>query len=635
MKIAPALAHPVAWFLFALATSGAAAVAELHVAPHGDDGNPGTSEDPLRSIQHAASLAVPGDTVTVHAGTYRERINPPRGGESDARRIVYRAAEGETVEIKGSERVTGWIRTEGDTWKVELSNDMFGGFNPYADVIRGDWFHGKGREHHTGAVYLNGHWLAEAAELDELAGPVGGTPLWFATVDDDQTTIHAQFEDVDPNREQVEINVRRTIFYPDEPGRNYITVRGFTMRHAATPWAPPTAEQIGLIGTHWSKGWIIEDNVISHSICTGITLGKHGDEYDNTSADSAEGYVETIKRARAHDIPWTREHIGRHVVRDNVISHCEQAGIVGSLGGAFSTLSGNVIHDIHVREFFGGAEMAGIKLHGAIDARIESNHIFRTHRGLWLDWMAQGSRTTRNLFHDNTLQDVYTEVNHGPYLLDHNLFLSPMNIFDMSQGGSFAHNLFAGKIVCQAERARETPYHPAHSTAIAGITHIEGGDNRFFNNLFFGDGGDGAKQVEAAPRYAPRGEGFGLHPYDEIEAPVFTGGNVYYHGARPYRDETPAAMAPEFDPEMAFSENDGKFVLRFRPGPELADANTRPVTTEVLGEASVPGLPFVNPDGTPLRIEADFFGEPRESDAPTPGPFEQIGRAADGLLVWP
>jgi len=46
------------------------------------------------------------------------------------------------------------------------------------------------------------------------------------------------------------------------------------MRHAATPWAPPTAEQIGLIGTHWSKGWIIENNVISHSICAGIALGK-------------------------------------------------------------------------------------------------------------------------------------------------------------------------------------------------------------------------------------------------------------------------------------------------------------------------------------------------------------------------
>ncbi len=45
------------------------------------------------------------------------------------------------------------------------------------------------------------------------------------------------------------------------------------MRHAATPWAGAMSEQVGLIGTHWSKGWIIEDNTISHSMNTGITLG--------------------------------------------------------------------------------------------------------------------------------------------------------------------------------------------------------------------------------------------------------------------------------------------------------------------------------------------------------------------------
>jgi hypothetical protein len=32
-------------------------------------------------------------------GVYRERINPPHGGESDHKRIVYQAANGEKVEI--------------------------------------------------------------------------------------------------------------------------------------------------------------------------------------------------------------------------------------------------------------------------------------------------------------------------------------------------------------------------------------------------------------------------------------------------------------------------------------------------------------------------------------------------------
>ena len=214
------------------------------------------------------------------------------------------------------------------------------------------------------------------------------------------------------------------------------------MRHAATPWAPPTAEQIGLIGTHWSKGWIIENNVISHSVCSGIALGKYGDQWDNTSANTAEGYVKTIERALQNG--WNRETIGHHVVRNNTISHCEQAGIVGSLGAAFSTVTGNTIHDIHVRQFFTGAEMAGIKFHAAIDVQISRNHIYRTCRGLWLDWMAQGTRVSGNLFHDNQSEDLFVEVDHGPFLVDNNIFLSPRTLLSLSQGGAFAHNLMAG-----------------------------------------------------------------------------------------------------------------------------------------------------------------------------------------------
>ena len=285
----------VAVLLSGLLFLSAVSAAEFHVAANGKDDNAGTAEAPFRTIQHAANVAQPGDTITVHEGVYRERINPPRGGESDAKRITYRAAPGEKVEIKGSEIVKNWKKVEGDVWKVVIPNTFFGKFNPYNDLIRGDWFRSKGRQHHTGAVYLNGDWLIEAAKLkDVLKGAaVNATGLWFAQVDATNTTIQAQFAGVNPNEQEVEVNVRQTVFYPDQPGRNFITVRGFIMRNAATPWAPPTAEQIGLIGTHWSKGWIIEQNTISHSVCSGIALGKHGDKYDNTSAN-AEGYVKTI-----------------------------------------------------------------------------------------------------------------------------------------------------------------------------------------------------------------------------------------------------------------------------------------------------------------------------------------------------
>ena len=97
-------------------------------------------------------LAQAGDVITVHEGVYRERISPPRGGESDQKRIVYQAAPGEKVVIKGSEVVKGWEKVQNDTWKASVPNSFFGDFNPYRDLIRGDWFDAQG----TGASHRRG-----------------------------------------------------------------------------------------------------------------------------------------------------------------------------------------------------------------------------------------------------------------------------------------------------------------------------------------------------------------------------------------------------------------------------------------------------------------------------------------------
>jgi alpha-N-arabinofuranosidase len=591
-----------------------ARAAEYHVAPGGNDTYPGTQAAPFRTIQHAADRAQPGDVITVHQGIYRERIIPPRGGESDAKRIVYQAAPGETVEIRGSEVVNNWVKVQGDVWKATLPNTLFGRFNPYADLIHGDWFAPKGRAHHTGAVYLNGTWLTEAARLDDVLKPATATPLWFGAVGKDSTTIHARFPGVNPNRQTVEINVRRTVFYPDSPGKNYITVRGFRMRHAATPWAPPTAEQVGLIGTHWSKGWVIENNRISHSTCSGIALGKYGDQWDNTSADTAEGYVKTIERALANG--WNKETIGHHVVRNNRIAHCEQAGIVGSLGAAFSVVTGNTIHDIHVRHLFTGAEMAGIKFHAAIDVQIRHNHIYRTTRGLWLDWMAQGTRVSGNLLHDNNdSEDLFVEVDHGPFLVDNNVFLSPRSVTSRSQGGAYVHNLFAGTFSMNEYDSRLTPYHKAHSTEVAGMHDNPRGDDRFYNNLFVG--------------------GADLACYDQPRLPVAMDGNVFLKGARPSRHEASPLVKPDFDPALKFVHSAAGCNLELTLDPSWTGDRTRAlVTTERLGKASIPGLPYEQPDGKPICVDADYFGKPRNQANPTPGPFENPGTGRAVLKVW-
>jgi hypothetical protein len=44
--------------------------ADYYVAPTGDDANPGTLDQPWRTIQKAANVMVAGDTVYVKEGTY-------------------------------------------------------------------------------------------------------------------------------------------------------------------------------------------------------------------------------------------------------------------------------------------------------------------------------------------------------------------------------------------------------------------------------------------------------------------------------------------------------------------------------------------------------------------------------------
>ena len=587
---------------------------EYHVSVRGDDSADGSEANMLKTISAAARLAQPGDAITVHEGVYRERINPPRGGESGRKRIIYQAAPGEVVILKGSEVVKGWEKVQNDTWKVTLPNRFFGDFNPYSDLIHGDWFSPRGREHHTGAVYLNGHWLTEAAKRDDVLKPAGASPLWFGQVDAKGTTIQAQFKGVDPNEAGVEINVRQTVFYPGKPGINFITVRGFTMEHAATPWAPPTAEQMGLIGTHWSKGWIIENNDIRYSTCAGIALGKYGDEWDNR-AQSAKGYVGTINRALKNG--WSRENIGHHIVRNNRIAHCEQAGLVGSLGAAFSTITGNVIHDIHVRRLFSGAEMAGIKIHAAIDTVISNNHIYRTrgHGGIWLDWMAQGTRVTRNLLHDNGT-DLFVEVNHGPFLVDNNIFLSSSSLRNESEGGAYVHNLFAPRVGGVPRQGRETPFHEPHSTEVAGLRNIQSGDDRFYNNLLI--------------RKAT------LAGYDKATPPVGMGGNVFLQDARPSKHEQVPLVRPEFDPGIKLVEKPDGVYLEITLDRAWAEKQPRRlVTTDLLGKAKIPDLPFEQPDGSPYRLAADYFGKKRNERNPFPGPFERPGGGKQVLKVWP
>ncbi|NLG03361.1 MAG: DUF1565 domain-containing protein, partial [Clostridia bacterium] len=481
-----------------------------HVAVTGNDKWEGTKENPFQTISKAAKIAEVGDRVIVHEGTYREWVKPEHKGYSNTKRIVYEAAKGEKVIIKGSEVVKDWTLIEGTVWKAEVDNTVFGDYNPYAEALDGDWLiYPVDYKLHAGDVYLNGKSLYEAADFEELKNPRMRTngyaapwtnhpePLlhpedsvyqWMAQVGEKTTVIYANFQDQNPNEECIEINVRKCCFYPEKTGVDYITVRGFEIAQAACPWAPPTADQPGMLGPHWAKGWIIEDNILHDAKCSAISLGKEASTGHNlcTRRHRKPGYQYQMEAVfRAKQIGWDKETIGSHIVRNNIIYDCGQNGIVGHLGCIFSTIENNHIYNIAKKHEYFGYEIAGIKLHAAIDVQIIHNHIHNCSLGTWLDWQAQGTRVSKNLYHAND-RDFFIEVTHGPCMVDHNIFASEYSFDNVAEGTAYIHNLCCGTMRKEACLDRATPYHFPHSTDVAGVSLVYSGDDRIYQNIFLG-----------------------------------------------------------------------------------------------------------------------------------------------------
>lgn len=226
----------------------------------------GTKNRPFKHINDAAKIAVAGDEVIVKRGIYREHVVPVNAGTKDAP-IIYRSEEPLGAVITGAEKVTNWTKTDGSVYKTVIKNSIFGDYNPYIERVYGDWYFSP-IIRHTGSVFVNNQMMYEASSLEECQKGIGDPLawdqnackyLWFTEQSGDETVIYANFQDLDPNKENVEISVRRNVFMPTKNHVDYITVSGFNINKAATTWAPPAAYQDGMIGPHWSKGWIIED----------------------------------------------------------------------------------------------------------------------------------------------------------------------------------------------------------------------------------------------------------------------------------------------------------------------------------------------------------------------------------------
>jgi hypothetical protein len=102
--------------------------ATYFVSPSGSDGNAGNISAPFKTIQHAASIAEPGDKVEIRAGTYHETVTPAHSGTASAP-IIFEAYNGENVTVSGADPITGWSNYKNDIYEASMPWDLGTGDN--------------------------------------------------------------------------------------------------------------------------------------------------------------------------------------------------------------------------------------------------------------------------------------------------------------------------------------------------------------------------------------------------------------------------------------------------------------------------------------------------------------------------
>ena len=260
---------------------------------------------------------------------------------------------------------------------------------------------------------------------------------------------------------------------------------------------------------------------------------------------------------------------------------------------------------------------------------------------------------SRNLYYRNN-RDLFVEVSHGPYLIEHNVPASPAALESFSQGGAFVHNLVGGTVRLEQVMDRATPYHRPHSTQVAGYAVIYGADDRYIGNIFLG--GDLA---QAYARLGKGQAGYGTAGYDghpasfeeylarvaaqppgdlqrfiAVEQPAYLRDNVYAPGARAFAGER-SALSPTEEVSFEVVDEGDEVYLEAKLPEAFRRARLGLVTGADLPRVRFADADFEERDGSPVVIDTDLVGERKEAGRDYPaGPIANLGPGTSRVRVW-
>ena len=463
-------------------------------AARASDWNDATEAAPLKTISAAASRALPGDTILVSQGVYREYVAPANSGYDPNHMITYAARPGNRVVIKGSQLWNShWRKVDiegvnaplwqGDLDPMLVTSDFpIENFNPFHITGLGGKNKGTVEEYYRkcrpvdvgeqleetrGMIFVDGRPLRELRSTTEFNS---GQNLFMVGADGRTITIRLD-SDASPVGKVFEVACREQVFAPKGSGRHFIRIKGFTIEHAANG---PGYPQFGMLSTTAGLYWIIEDNIVRWAHTVGANVGINW----YTPIPWRQGY--RVKQPHRGKLSFDI------MVRRNEFSNNGTAGL-----WCMAKKSVLIEDSTFERNGWRGIktwEEAGLKFHSVMNSVIRRNFFHENYRGLWLDVCKDNNRVTQNLFVNNISSGVFIEGMIGPTLVDNNIvaYTNPGSGFYSHHASNviFAHNLSFGNsaygyqfLLHSRQRVRQFPDQIAH------VSH-----NRVLNNIAYANG---------------------------------------------------------------------------------------------------------------------------------------------------
>ena len=581
-----ALTLTILLLILASAPIHAATYHVSQAAANASDDDAGTLDAPWLTVNKAAQTLVAGDKVIVHAGTYREHVDPQNSGAPGAP-IIYEAAEGEEVILTGADIVTGWERVPGDRaiysapWPHKFIINHIDGVPLYHHP--GDAKHVRsGRPEQVivdGEVWDSPELVLSLDEMTERS--------FFPDVDAEKLYIWLP-DDADPSDHEIQGSARQLIFGTNPWRKNtfdHTHVRGFIFRYGATFAQRPS---VWLIGKHN----LVEDCLIEWMCGGGVGVGPEGG-----------------------------------ILRRCVIRNC---GHVGGCAKGTNFVNEDCVWEGNSRKPIARVwDAGGVKITGSHHG-IFQRCVFKDNGGpgLWLDIDVADVVIRNCLFDGNEEHGLFIEISRDIYVMNNAFFRNGLRaegfvwaVGGLSLGESqncvLTHNLVVGNrdgIVIREQGPRYLD-----TNALGQIRYVNSG-HVIANNISANNAG-----YQLALYYDSAW--FGMHPgqkddFDSEEA--FT---KHITEEDPDRWFDPLARGIAITRNVCWAEDDQKLYLYGVPWRarhqefDSVDAFTEATGFGVAGQVIDPGLVELTPDHFTLPVESDLYKQgygPRFPVPPAP-----------------